>query len=717
MELIRYKPARLGLGNESSLKLQPLEFAPEIINRFYNLLGDLEKRPGMSQLGAQIVSAFGVTASVQITNLHEYTNSSGNSTLFASGISDDGSNRYGLIWRYNETSAYWENMLSSATIAKSPDSRIYSVQMNDKLIFVNGKDRNFFLDNNTVKVTTVTANNFQNSFSSIIKGISGGGSSPTLLIDSNVTNWRTETNVAVNDLVMTQVSSNGILYAAGVVTSVGTTSIDMTPISAGKSGIGGGGTGDFTSGTPYRIVDLVDLNVIPSNAGGGAIYDNVAVGGAATNATTVAVTALDFSTTQVKTGDFVYNTTRNAVTQITTVTSNLTVVSVASQTAGDSFVFLKDALPIATYPHVHYGRLHLIDARDQTKIRVSGPNDSEDFTTFSKTLNAITIDYGARQPRGDILLSMDTFQRYLVVGGQQQVYATDGTNPIADVTADVIDLDPVGLFPQGLVSPLGLKSIGNEMFYLGHDGLRSFLAAFDSKNTTTTNKSEQIKTVLAQEIASLLSSGGNLQLIHYKKRNWVILKIGGKMYNYNYTPTFQGGQFSNFATLTEFQGTLADQDAFFVRRNDSLVTGDQTGKVYLFDSGAATDAGNNIITRYVSPWHTLQEGQTDVQLLIKDGRYIKPIFESFGQINYNITVVGDYELNSEDEVVVSAIGAGVVGVSTVGNAIINNTTITEPKMPLRWRGQRCQITIETNSNAGSDIINSYTIYGNIFGRR
>lgn len=706
MQIVKYKPARFGLGTESSQYLQPLDFSPDIRDRFYSLLGDLEKRPGMIQLGAQITSASGVAVSAQISNLHEYIDSSGNSTLFSSGITDTGSVRNGQIWKFNVSASAWDNL----GLTKDPDKKIYSVQMNDKLIFCNGSDRNFYIDKPS---TGISAGYTQQLYSTITKGTTGGGTSPVLFFDNDITNWRTQSNVAVNDLVMVYINS---VLCGGIITSVGTSSLDITNIGVSGNGIGQAAS-NLASGVPYRIVDLVELNIIPSAAPGGTVYDNVAIGGASTSALAISVTAFNFASSDIRIGDYIYNTTRAAVALVNSVSANIAVTSVAGQTAGDSIVFLKDAMPIASYPHVHYGRLHLIDARDPTKIRVGGLNDPEDFTTFSKTLTSITIDYGSRQPRGDILLSMDTFQRYLVVGGQQTVYVTDGTNPISDVTADVIDLDPVGLFPQGVVSPQGLKSIGNEMLYLAHDGLRSFLAAFDSKNTTTLNKSEPIKSQLAVQISTLISNGGLLQLIHYKKRNWVIMKIGSSMYNYNYTATYQFGKFENFGTITRFTGTFANQSAFLVRRNDDLITGSPDGKVFIFDNGATMDGTQIITTKYVSPWHTLQEGQTDLILINKDGRYVKPIFETYGEVEYNISVVGDYDILATDSIVVTAQGAFVVGSSQIGNSIIGNSTITDPKMPLRWRGEQFQMTIETSSESGNDIINSYTIYGNVFGRK
>lgn len=720
MQIIKYGPAKFGMGTESSLNLQPLDFSPNIINRFYNLLGDLEKRPGLQQLGAQITSAFGVTASVQITNLHEYIDISGKSTLFASGSSDDGSNRYGLIWRYNEVTAYWKNIFPVTGFAKTPGAKFYSVQMNDKLIFCNGTDRNFYIDKPRSSVDS-SAFPFhddyrytQQLYSTITKGTTGSGTNGTTLFDADISNWKTETNVAANDLVYYAVTAfgNEVAYLGGVITSVGTSSLEVTQIGgSAATGIGTGGPifipPTMAAGGGYRIVDLVELNIFQIPTAGGAVFDNVTVGGAATNTSVIAVTGFDFSTSSIRVGDYIYNTTRAAVTIVFSVSAHINVADISAQVPGDSFVFLKDSMPIATYPHVHYSQLFLIDSRDTTKIRVSGPNDPEDFTTFSKTLESSSLDYSSRQPQGDILLTMSTFQSYFVVGGQQNLYVIDGTTPIAEVTADVIDLKPVGLFQQGVVSHLGFGNIGGEMLYLARDGLRSFLAAYSSNNTITSNKAEQIKSQLITAIQLLLDTPEALQLVHYPRRNWILMKIGDIMFNYNYTPTYQPGQSiymaaANFPTITQFKGLIANQDAFFVKRDGTMIMGDETGTIYNFDvSGVFTDNGANIPTTYVSPWHSLQESTTDIKMLNIDGRYIKPVFETSAQIKYNISVVGDYHDLADDSIVVTS----------------NSSGITNPKMPLRWRGEEAQITITTDTSVGTDIIHNYTIYGNVFGRR
>lgn len=701
----------LGLGTESSKELQPIEFSPDITNRYYTFLGDLEKRPGVSayfdsSVDSTIWSLGGIK---QISSLHEFINASGEEVFIGvntSGISffrspgEDKWNFLGVFPKYKDTFV-------------DDDRLIKSVMFNDSIIFVNGNMRPHYYNSELAGIVELT--------STIIEGKVGSGSNATTLYDANVSDWINETDVAVNDVVDFRVPFSGDHFRVrSVITSVGTSSLDITTVgSSNATGIGSSSLFNLSNfiGSPYVIIDSVENNIIPEGTNSSTLFnDNVAVGGAATASKVVAVTGLDFLTTTIRIGDYIYNTTRNALTAVTTVSSNLAVTSVASQTAGDSFIFLKDALPIASNAHVHYGRLHLIDARDKTKIRVSGPNDFRDFTTFSQTLSSVTVDYGGRQPQKDELLAMDTFGRYLVVGGKNNLYATDGTNPIADVTADVIDLDPVGLFPGGIRSAQSLANNGREQYFVGKDGLRSFLAAYDSRNTTTNNKSESIKRQLVNSLDAVVSAN-DITLTHYEKKNWILLKVGDQIFNLNYTPIIKDGRSVVPYTITKFTGLIAEKPYSLVTQKGELLLtggepteGSEPSVFYLKDKDVdkKLDNGSPIPTNYTSPWHTLQEGITDIDLIIKDGRYIKPLFESSGAIDYTISVVGDYNRSSSSTVTAHAIGGALVS---------SQTRIYENKLPMRWRGKRAQFTISTEASAAVDIINSYTIYGNVFGRR
>ena len=680
MQVIRYNISKYGLGTESSLEDQPLEYSPIVTNRFRNLWGKLEKRQGISQLGSTI------TGLPTLTGAHEYVPSTGSESLFVSAS--------GTIWKYNSTTDAWDQVLTGKA-----DARLFSVQMGDKLIFFNGVDRNFYTDDAGVT--------FKELQPIINKGAMASGSSATRVTDSLITNWATQTFVAINDLVF-----DATLSAYAVITSVGTSALDITTIGSAATGIGLA-TVNAGPSDKYEIYDLVELNIIPTAIGN----DNVATLTSGSNTTVIAVSGVNFSNTEVRIGDIVSNTTRNAVTKITAVSANLNVTSITSQTAGDSVVFLKKAMPIATYGHVHFGHLYMIDARDQRKIRVSGPNDPQDMTTYQKTLSSSTIDYGQKQPVGDVILTLGTFQRYLVAAGKQNVYVDEGTTPIAETSGQSTDLSPAGLFPQGCVSRLGLSSIGNDMMYVGHDGLRSFRSSFDAKNTDTVNISEPIKSELISLIQTRQLEPDEIQVIHYKRRNWVMLKVGDVIYNYNYTPTNENGQLIPIGSWSKFTGQLPAQKAFLIRRNSDLVCAGENGKVFLFDKGNFDESGNTIFTTYRTPWYTLQEGQTTLDITYKDGRYAMPVFESFSEIAYTLQAEAGYQRESSDSVVVTASGAGVVGFSRVGLSPIGGTVISNRKVPLRWHGQQVRFTITTDDTDGPDIISHLNIYGNVIGRK
>ena len=714
MQIRKYKPSRLGLGTESSQNFQPIDFSPEVTNRFYNLLGDLEKRPGLLQLGNDVTAQAGGS---DVIALFEHVDRNGNETILAQTS--------GGLAKYDPTSQGWDIVRTSGAFPPVQTNRFrHAVQMGNRLIITGGENTTNFPYYYEFEDGEITASD--KLYPVVSQGIASNATTQDELFDNNVEDWINETNVAVNDLVEFTRTSAGAteteyLRVYGLITSVGTTSLDMTVTGTAGTGIGNGP--EFTTLTelPYRIFDLVDNNIIEQS--NNIFRDNVAVATTGTDATNVYVDGVIWNDTDLRVGDYIFNTTRSAVTQVTAVTSILgftflSVASVAGQTNGDSLVFVKSAMPRASFAHVHYGRLHLIDSDDPTKIRVSGPDDPQDFTTFAKTLQSSSLDYGSDDPKGDVLLTIGTFQRYLVVGGRQSVYVTEGTNPIQDTTADVVDLDPVGLFPQGVVSQRGLQSIGSEMLYIGRDGLRSFIPAYDARNTATTNKSESIKTELINQISTNLpESYEEIQLAHYPRRNWVMMKVGENIYNYNYTPTYELGNLQTFGTITRFTGLLSATKAFLVRRDGTLLVGGDR-KVYEFDlANQFTDASQRIFTAYTSPWHTLQEGQTDLSLQIKHGKYIKPYFETNSEIPYNISVVGDYDRNSTDAIVVTAQGAAIVGQAIVGQSVISDTAVTDPKFPLRWKGEQFQVRSTTDTSGGGDIIHEYTIYGNVFGRR
>jgi hypothetical protein len=682
----KYAPGRFGLGNEFAESEVPVEYSYRLVNRFINIKGHAEKIQGLEQLGNTLSGA------PIITGLHEHVDDNGTVTLMAS--------ENGNIWKYSEASSTWSKILTG----KTSSVRLLSSQMGDKLIFWNGIDRNFYTDDGGATF---------NEMKAIIQRGQGSSTSTSAagLSDSNVTNWLTETFVNENDLVY-----NSTVGGYGIVTKVSADKLTHTIIGSAATGLGhpiktasaNQGTGDF-----YQVLDLVELNIIQQNSG----YDNFATGTTGTSAAGVAVSGVNWLNTEIRAGDIIYNTTRAAIAMVSAVTTaQLTHTIIASSTANDSFEFYKSAMPIANWVHVNYGRAYYIDARSPTKVRISGPNDPQDMTTFERTLTAISQDYGAQQPQAETLLSLKTFQKYLVANGQKNIYAFEGEDPIQDTSAKAVNFAPVGLFPQGGMSRFAAESVGGAMTFIANDGLRNFAASFGNLSFQTANISEAIKSSFASEIRTKSTDPDEIQAIHYPRRNWLMCKVGDTIYNYNYTPGYSDGKVesSAYGSWSLFNSKLAQQKTYLVRRNGDLICAGAGGKIYTYDVGHYEDDGDNIQTVLETGWLTLQEPQLSTQL--KSGTYIRPQFEAGTPVTYTITVTGDFSQISTDTVITTAAGVGQVGFAQIGTSPIGGSRILDRKLPLRWKGKQCKIRIETNDTNGPDIITGFTIYGNVLGK-
>lgn len=663
----KYFPGKFGLATEFSLAQMPIEYSRNFVNRFINIRGDAEKRQGIRQLGASI------SGLPTITGIHEFVDKLGNATLFASAA--------GVIYKYSTVSQTWSTALSG----KDSSSRLLSVQMAGKLIFVNGVDRNFYTDDGTT---------FKELKAIVEMGVaSSTQTSATSLTDAQVPSWLA-TLVTNNDIVY-----NNTLNAYGIVTSVGATNLSMSPIGSAATGVGLASRNQ-QAGDVYEVLDYVALNVIPFPSG----TDNFATLTSGSSTTQVRVSGVDFSTTETRVGDFIYNTTRNALTTITAVSANLNVTAVSAQAVNDSVTFHKSAMPIGAYPHVHYGSLYLIDARNRGQVRISGPADPQDFTTNQNSLDAATLFYDSKQPQAEILLSLKTFQQYLVAGGQRNVYADIGTQTVRTSGAAInsgLDFAPIGLFPQGSVSRFGLESIGGACIFAANDGLRNFNANFNANTFQTTNISEVIKTELARAITAQSTDADEIQTVHYPRRNWLLFKIGDVIYNYSYTPSYAAGQIvqSPYGSFSKFTGKFAQQKVYYVRRNGDLLCAGANGKVYEFDKDVYSDDGDSIPTIMETGFLKLNDAQEGTQT--KSGVYIKPVFETTQNISYSIMATGGYDSQTTDSITAVAPGG---------------QNIFYQKYPLRWKGEQFRIRIDTDNTVGPDIITGYYIYGNILGK-
>lgn len=679
---VTYRMPSNGLGTDFTNFDRPISFASVYTNRFRNITGGAERRPGM-----KIFSSAHVPGSPNLTRLHEFVDTTGNEKLLAS---DD----FGNMWKF-DTSAW-----SSALTGKSA-ARMISAEADNKLIFVNGIDRNFYTDD--------AGTSFKELKALITTGLAAGGTNSTTLIDGNITNWIGATLVANNDIVY-NVNRN----AYGLVTSVASASLGITNVSVSGTGAGFAPSGAFSPGDIYQLIDYVDMNVIPDGAGG---FDNVGTASTGTTTSVIAVSGVNFANTEIRAGDFIFNSTRSAIAQASTVSANVNLQqSITGQISGDALVFFKSAMPIASWVHVHYGRCYFIDSRNQTNIVITAPDDPQDVTTFQKTLDSTSFSFATQQPSGDILLSLHSFLSYFAASGKKNLYIYQGNTPIQDSAATTIDFTPIAFSPHGVASRFGLDTNGGDLLHITVDGLRSVSIGYNTFNAIQQNISVPIRTQMRNAIQSV-TNPDNIQLTYYPRRSWIVNKIGDLAYVLNTNPSYDdSGTQQNIQSWHLFTGLWAQQNHYFVRRSGDLYACGANGYVYEMDSSAATDVGNPIATDLQTAWLRLEEPQKSRR--IKEGLYIEPIFESGSNIAYNIAAKAGLDTLSSDAIVVSSDGLAGIGNQVIGSAAIGSGDYAEAnKYPLRWRGEEVRIEFTTESSGAPDIITGFSLLGNIAGRR
>lgn len=679
---IEYKMPPFGLGTDFTESERPLTFAKTYTNRFRNINGDAERRPGMNRYGSH------VPGSPNLTRLHQWVGPSAVEVLMAS---DDSGN----IWRYNVSASAWDSALTGKA-----SLRLISAQAENLLIFCNGSDRNFYTNDGGVTFNELKA--------LITTGKAASGTDKDTLIDGNISNWLAQTFVSDNDIVH-NVTRGGY----GIVSTVVTANLSHTVI--GVSGNGAGLTSaDQAAGDSYELIDYVDMDIIPDGAGG---YDNIGTATTGTTTTVIAVSGVNFATTEIVLGDFVYNTTQGAIAQIGSVSANVNLQqTIVGQSSGDSLAFFKSAMPISSWLHVHYGRVYYLDARNRTTIIISAPDDPQDLSTYQQTLDSTSFSFGTQQPQGDALISITSFQQYFVASGEKNLYIYRGIAPIANTSTDTIDFTPISFYPNGVASRFGLGTNGTDLLHITNEGLQAVNIGSISFTTVQSNVSVPVRTTLLNAIANT-ANPDNIQLTFYPRRSWVMVKISDTIYVLNTNPSYdESGQQRNIPSWHLFAGKWAQQNHYFVNRSGALLACGAGGYVYTLDSSAATDDGQKVATDLVTSWLRMEEPAKTPR--IKEGHYLRPIFESGANIQYTITAVAGWDGLSSDTILVSAGATGAIGSAIVGTDPIGQGVYAQAdKYPLRWRGEQVRIEFQTNATEYPDILTGFMLYGDIGGVR
>lgn len=678
---VTYRLPSQGLGTDFSQFDRPINFAATYTNRFRNITGGAERRPGML-----VLTSAGVPGAPNLTRLHEFVDQYGNETLMTS---DD----FGNLWVLGASA--WSSILTGKAF-----SRMISAEANNKLIFCNGVDRNFY--------TNDAGQTFQELKALITQGTLSSSSSANAVADGNVSNWISNTLVANNDIVY-----NNTLNAYGLVTTVASAQLGITTIGSAGSGAGLASR-DNGGGDAYQLIDYVSLNIIPDGTGANT---DVGVAGTGTTTTVIAVSGVNFANTEIRADDFIYNSTRGAIAHVAAISANVNLLeAITGQVTGDSLVFFKSAMPISSWVHVHYGRVYYLDSRNNQRVVISAPDDPQDVTTYQQTLDSSSFSFGTQQPTGDSLLSMNSFLSYFVASGKRNLYIYQGNTPIQDSSQTIINFTPIAFYPNGLAGRFGLATNGGDLLHITVDGLQAIAIGNTPYSLNQNNASAPIINTFRQAI-NAQTNQDNIQLSYYPRRRWLINKIGDQCFILNTQAAFDStGQQTETPAWHLYTGKWAQQNHYFVRRGGDLLSCGAQGLVYLMDSSASTDNGDVITTDLVTAWLRLEEPQLTRR--IKEGFFIEPVFESNPLLSYTINVRAGLDNLSSDSIQVVAGGTGGIGTYTIGTDAIGAGSFAQAnKYSLRWRGEEFRLEFITQSSASPDVITGFSVLGTITGRR
>ena len=684
-----------GLADERSALLLDQDYAFALDNVIIGTEGNGETRPVINQV---LVSAF----PGRVSSIHEHINAQGSSTYFAGAD--------GILYTITPTSGsitvpVTATLFSSAAAGWDPARRIRSTQMGNRMVLYNGTNRPMW---------TEDGRNFdqQRALSGI--GSATSNTSATSLRDSDITSWLLEP-VAVGDIVHNR-SENGY----GLVTAIVTGRLTHTAISSAATGIGTI-TNLNSAGHSYEIIDTVALNVVPSD---GPIPDNVGLAGATTGAGQITVSAVtNWFSTEIRIGDFIRNTTRDAITQVTAIASaTLGVNGITSQVCGDSLVFYKDAFPIPHYAHTYFDRLYAIDVRQRNKVRVTTKGDPSDLTVAGGTLDSLSISVGAFASEPENFEQIASFHNNIIFGGDKNVLMFRGGDPIADVSGALVSFDLTAIIPKGIVSQDSMLPIGNVLMFVDHEGVQAVAFGVLDRPETQNISSSYTLTTQAEIAKALGVSAGRVRLVNYQHKQLAVLKAATTAnIVLNYQPQTQyrhkineaGFLLRGRATWTRFTGQFASTDAEFVDSEGRYLCAYTSGGVNMigqFDalrltSSATPDRSTNNMRWTIPPRNFVTDDGRHYRPEVVHGKFAALHAETVSGASPDVAVRSIVVLASTPSTA-DAINysLGPTGTATDSIETIKRARMVTPpesgrKKPLKWRAPETGFEVEVSGLA------------------
>ena len=169
---------------------------------------------------------------------------------------------------------------------------------------------------------------------------------------------------------------------------------------------------------------------------------------------------------------------------------------------------------------------------------------------------------------------------------------------------------------------------------------------------------------------------------------------------------------SHLASFSDRDGE-ALATSYLVREDGSLYSGHNGGVLGLFDQGDYSDFGDPIPTVYESAW-LAWDGDPPKQALKsitrKHGKAFKMVSQVGNAIRVTIDAVAPYSQISSDTAQLAAVPLpDIIGQAIIGKTIVGGNSIDFEKLPLRWHGEVCKISISTETPTGPFVLSQFNI--------
>lgn len=251
--------------------------------------------------------------------------------------------------------------------------------------------------------------------------------------------------------------------------------------------------------------------------------------------------------------------------------------------------------PSTSYkPHVHKGRVWMLERTNKMLASHSALNNPEDYTTVN---DAGYIDFKYVLKTGDELVDIFTYIDLLVFVFRNHIVIYSGTTPSGASSNFVLTQLIEGSGAAGTDTTQGL---GTDAVFAYIGGVKSLQQVVSTGNMTQGNVSKLVDPTLTKTIKTALTFAS----AHYAKYGWYLLMLGSTVYIYSYKWK-AWGRITGADILGMF--TTADDTLYFVG----------TGFLYQYDSGWDF-AGTEPIMHWKTAWLPLSvKGNVEYPSILK----------------------------------------------------------------------------------------------------